>query len=299
MSDHSSTTSQRAAGGTMTTTDWRKLCEELFTDYKQHLYRSVLADRVEVALAEPVADGPAVPESREPASVTGEPTDEELLELMPETMRDEFSYAAKACSNATGGQVKPGIFRVCLNRTALEYARAVLARFGHQPAPPAEGEVGEAALVRRMCEIILGNTFGNKELDSLALLVGHHPDVLNAPDPAPAGEVAELVDRLRRASDGASAMGWEQDSWVIARAADLLEQRHPTPVPGGMIPVEYWDIDSGARIVTEPSEEGPGGCWVVLNSRYVNPLDEFQTAQAAWDALQQATAMPLPSGEVE
>jgi hypothetical protein len=35
-----------------------------------------------------------------------EPTDEELLELMPETMRDEFGYAAKVCSDATGGQVK-------------------------------------------------------------------------------------------------------------------------------------------------------------------------------------------------
>jgi hypothetical protein len=46
--------------------------------------------------------------------------------LMPETMRDEFSYAARVCSDATGGQVKPGIFRVCLNHTALEYARAVL-----------------------------------------------------------------------------------------------------------------------------------------------------------------------------
>ena len=65
---------------------------------------------------------------------TQEPTNEELLELMPETMRDEFSYAAKVCSDATGGQVKPGIFRVCLNHTALDYARAVLARWGH-PAP--------------------------------------------------------------------------------------------------------------------------------------------------------------------
>jgi hypothetical protein len=54
------------------------------------------------------------------------PTDEELLELMPETMRDEFSYAAKVCSDATGGQVKPGIFRVALNTAALEYAHAVL-----------------------------------------------------------------------------------------------------------------------------------------------------------------------------
>ena len=67
-------------------------------------------------------DGPAVPDGREPASVADHPTDKELLDLMPETMRDEFSYAANACSDATGGQVKPGIFRVALNTAALEYA---------------------------------------------------------------------------------------------------------------------------------------------------------------------------------
>ena len=77
-------------------------------------------------------DGPAVPDGREPASVTDQPTDKELLELMPETMRDEFSYSAKVCSDATGGQVKPGIFRLCLNHSALEYARAVLARWGNR-----------------------------------------------------------------------------------------------------------------------------------------------------------------------
>jgi hypothetical protein len=59
------------------------------------------------------------------------PTDKELLELMPETLRDEFSYAAKVCSDATGGQVKPGIFRVALNTAALEYAQAVLDRYGN------------------------------------------------------------------------------------------------------------------------------------------------------------------------
>jgi len=65
------------------------------------------------------------------------PSDIELLQLMPEPMRDEFSYAAKVCSDVTGGQVKPGIFRVTLNTAALEYARAVLARWGHPAAPPA------------------------------------------------------------------------------------------------------------------------------------------------------------------
>ena len=86
-------------------------------------------------------DGPAVLGSREPASVTDQPTDKELLELMPETMRDEFSYAARTCSDAMGGRVKPGIFRVALNTAALEYAQAVLQRYGRpaiEPVPTSE-----------------------------------------------------------------------------------------------------------------------------------------------------------------
>ena len=57
------------------------------------------------------------------------PSDKELLELMPENMRDQFSYAAQVCSDATGGQVEPGIFRVALNTAALEYAQAILAHY--------------------------------------------------------------------------------------------------------------------------------------------------------------------------
>jgi hypothetical protein len=84
-----------------------------------------------------------VPDGREPASVTDQPTDKELLELMPETMRDEFSYAARTCSDAMGGRVKPGIFRVALNTAALEYAQVVLQRYGRsaiEPVPQQEAE---------------------------------------------------------------------------------------------------------------------------------------------------------------
>jgi len=102
------------------TTDFRALCEELFVKLKEWDSSDPYHDcgpllcRARAALAEdPVA-----------------PTDEELLKLMPETMLDEFSYAAKVCSDATGGQVEPGIFRVSLNTGALDYARAVLARWG-------------------------------------------------------------------------------------------------------------------------------------------------------------------------
>jgi len=57
-----------------------------------------------------------------------EPTDQELLEMMPEEMRDEYSYAAQVCSEATG--VEPGIFRVVLNTVSLQYARAILSKWG-------------------------------------------------------------------------------------------------------------------------------------------------------------------------
>lgn len=108
------------------TSDFRALCAELvdaLKDENTYTIRIELIDRARAALAEP-----------DPVA----PTDEELLKLMPETMLDEFSYAAKVCSDATGGQVKPGIFRVSLNTGALDYARAVLARWGtsaNQPVP--------------------------------------------------------------------------------------------------------------------------------------------------------------------
>jgi hypothetical protein len=105
----------------------------------EHFARAVLARFGRPAI-EP--DGPAVPDGREPASVTDQPTDKELLELMPETMRDEFSYAARTCSDAMGGRVKPGIFRVALNTAALEYARAVLARYGRSSIKPVPGVEG-------------------------------------------------------------------------------------------------------------------------------------------------------------
>jgi hypothetical protein len=107
----------------MTNPDFRALCAELVENLERYQCWYIedngygideleaLLRRACAALAQP-----------EPVA----PTDEKLLELMPETMRDEFSYAAKVCSDATGGQVKPGIFRVALNTAALEYARAVL-----------------------------------------------------------------------------------------------------------------------------------------------------------------------------
>lgn len=45
--------------------------------------------------------------------------------------------------------------------------------------------------IRRMCDIVLNNNFGNKALDSLALYVGHDSRVLNAAQPQENKELAE------------------------------------------------------------------------------------------------------------
>ena len=99
-------------------TDYRALCAELLEWAEQTSAHYVVHPDVILRARAALAEQPLVP------------TNEELLDLMPETMRDEFSYAAKTCSDAMGGAVKPGIFRVVLNTVALEYARAVLARWG-------------------------------------------------------------------------------------------------------------------------------------------------------------------------
>lgn len=76
------------------------------------------------------------------------------------------------------------------------------------------------------------------------------------------------------------------------RAATLLRQ--PAPPPEGLSVMEYIHIDSGARIISEPSEECSGGCWIVRNSRHVNPCTEFRTVADAVAALH-----PAQGGDVQ
>lgn len=114
------------------------------------------------------------------------------------------------------------------------------------------------------------------------------------PTPPAEGEVAELVKDLREQANHGYCEFISRDD--LRRAADLLERQAQQTLPQGLIPMEYADADSSARIVSEPSEDGPGGCWVVINSRHVNPCTEFPTAEAAWDALQRAQSLPSTVG---
>jgi hypothetical protein len=70
-----------------------------------------------------------------------DPTDEEIMELMPQQMRDDLAAASRALGR---GQANPlagfdratvkaaSAYRIILNRHAVDHVRAVLDKWGHQ-----------------------------------------------------------------------------------------------------------------------------------------------------------------------
>ena len=71
-----------------------------------------------------------------------DPTDEEIMELMPQQMRDDLAAAARALAGFDRANVKAaGAMRIMLNRHAVDHARAVLAKWGTlTPQPVAVSE---------------------------------------------------------------------------------------------------------------------------------------------------------------
>jgi len=53
-----------------------------------------------------------------------EPSDEELLALMPQQMCDDLAAASRALAEKAG--TAPGVFRVLLNRHVLDFARIAM-----------------------------------------------------------------------------------------------------------------------------------------------------------------------------
>ena len=111
-------------------TDYRTLCAEL-VDAIGSLVGGVkcghyqqkdmwkcreIFDRARAALAQP-----------EPVA----PTDEEIMELMPQQMRDDLAQAARALAGFTGPNAATAC-RIILNRHAVDHSRAALAKWGHQ-----------------------------------------------------------------------------------------------------------------------------------------------------------------------
>ena len=87
-----------------------------------------------------IATARAVLAEREVVSVVDEPSDEEIMGLMPQQMHDDLATAVRAIAEQEGIDSTPakGVLRFILNRHVVDLARAVLARWGHQPAPPAQ-----------------------------------------------------------------------------------------------------------------------------------------------------------------
>ena len=69
-----------------------------------------------------------------------EPTDEEIMELMPQQMHDDLAAATRALAEQAGTDSRRamGIMRIILNRHAVDHARDALAKWGH-PTPQPEG----------------------------------------------------------------------------------------------------------------------------------------------------------------
>jgi len=68
-----------------------------------------------------------------PPSEPVAPTDEEIMELMPQQMRDDLANAARALAGFDRATVKAaGAMRIILNRHAVDHARVVLAKWSHQ-----------------------------------------------------------------------------------------------------------------------------------------------------------------------
>ena len=117
-------------------TDFRALCARM-ADELDHYRQLLMDDRREThALAAEARAALAQPEP-EPA-----PTDEAIMELMPQQMRDDLANAARALAGFDRANVKAaGAMRIILNRQAVGHVRAVLARWGRpaiQPVPVSE-----------------------------------------------------------------------------------------------------------------------------------------------------------------
>ena len=60
-------------------------------------------------------------------------TDEQIMELMPQQMRDDLAAAAGALAGFDRANIKAaGAMRIILNRHAVDHARAVLDKWGRQ-----------------------------------------------------------------------------------------------------------------------------------------------------------------------
>ena len=106
-------------------TDYKQLITRM-ADELDHYRQLLMDDRSEVhALATEARAALAKPEPEGP-------TDEEIMELMPQQMHEDLAAAARAMAEQAGTDSTRarGVMRIFLNRHSVDLARAVLARWG-------------------------------------------------------------------------------------------------------------------------------------------------------------------------
>ena len=103
------------------TDPYRAMCAELVDSLHKHTsmwegHEIDVVARARDLLAQPVAEGP---------------TDEEIMELMPQQMRRDLAQAARAMAwvNEHDSTCAAGAIRIILNRHAVDHARAALSRY--------------------------------------------------------------------------------------------------------------------------------------------------------------------------
>lgn len=121
------------------------------------------------------------------------------------------------------------------------------------------------------------------------------------PTPPAEGEVAELAAKLRRLAPH-NPLGTADPT--ITRAAELLQQQHPTPVPvSERLPAMVTD---GLRVAGDCDEQGR--CWAgtrafvdTSGDRDIDypPSWELREVRAQDDVWLPAHALPLPQGEAQ
>jgi hypothetical protein len=107
------------------TNPYRAMCAELVDGLHKHTsmwegHEINLVARARALLAQPEPEGP---------------TDEEIMELMPQQMRDDLAAAVRALTDDIPWPDNPkaaGAMRIILNRHAVDHARVVLDKWGNQ-----------------------------------------------------------------------------------------------------------------------------------------------------------------------
>lgn len=233
-------------------TDFRALCAEL-TDCLEKAdwplrHRYVFRQWIDIARAA-LADEPAVPQSKEPASVTRQPSDEELLDLLPQGNESGFWLPKGLPSDWVDGEF------IAPPKAIIAFARDVLELWGNPtPQPSADGEVVE--VVERLRTVVAAYK-SCRNTDHIWSLSGNGVNARLTVTLLT--RAAELLERQATAC----AICERERLHQSTRAADLEVERQAAPVPVAV------------------SERLPGPSVKVL-AHYFNGLGKERTICAIW-----------------